>query len=146
MYLGQNFNDLPTLPPRAGFGGVGGSGTTSARVDRRGAASTIPVDQEADGDSEVNPDDFIVQAIPSARQGATSGKRSLEADVTANASGTVPKRPRRTCTLRSATTRDAIEEQPEEEEEDTSFFVRQMSPPDLLSTRVPTQGDEGTRG
>jgi len=94
QHLGQNFNDLPALPPCAGFGGVGGSGAASARVDGGSTASSIHVNQEADNNSERNPDNFIVQANPSARQGATNGKWLLEADVTASASGVVPKRPR----------------------------------------------------
>ena len=87
--------------PHAGFGGVGGSGATSAGAGGGNGASTIPVDQEVDNDSKVDADDFIIQANPSARQGAARGKPSLEADVAASASGTVPKRPHQTCTLRS---------------------------------------------
>ena len=101
QHLGQNFGDLPTLPQRAGFEGASGSGTLSVGVGRGSAASAIPVDNEAKSDSKVNPNDFIVQPIQGAGQGAVSWKWSLEADVTANASGIVPKRPRRTSTLRS---------------------------------------------
>jgi hypothetical protein len=66
-HLGQNFNDLPALPPRVSFGGIGGSRATSAGADGGSAASAVPVDQEADSDSEGNPDNFIVQANPSGR-------------------------------------------------------------------------------
>ena len=100
QHLGCNFNDLPALPPRVGFGGVGGSGAASVGVDGGSAASAIPVDQEAESEFEGSPDDFIVQANPSARQGAIGGKRSLEADV-ATGSGAVPKRPHLACTLRT---------------------------------------------
>ncbi|CAD6251440.1 unnamed protein product [Miscanthus lutarioriparius] len=82
------------------------------------------MDQEAKGESEESQDVVIVQANPSARQGAAGGKQSLEADVTIG-SGAVPKRPRRACTLRPATAHEAVEEQPDEVEEDTSFSVRQ---------------------
>jgi hypothetical protein len=100
QHLGCNFNDLPASPLHAGFGGVGGSGPTSAKADGGSAASAIPMDQEAVSKYEGNPDVFIVQANPSARQGAAGGKRSLEANV-ATRSGAVPKRPRLACTLRS---------------------------------------------
>ena len=52
------------------------------------------------GESEDNPNVIIVQAILSARQGAAGEKRSLEADVATSMSGSVPKRPRRSCMLR----------------------------------------------
>ena len=99
QHLGCNFNDLPALPPRVGFGGVGGSEVVSARADGGNVASAIPVDQEAESEFEGSPDDFIVQANPSARQGAAGGKQSLEANV-AVGSRAVLKRPRRACTLR----------------------------------------------
>ena len=99
--MGRNFDDLPTLPPRAGFEGTSGSGTFSVGVGGESTASAIQVDNEAESDSDVNPDDFIVQPVQSARQGVVSRKQSLEANVAASASGTVPKRPHQTCTLRS---------------------------------------------
>ena len=63
QHLGQNFDDLPTLPPCAGFEGAGGSRTALAGVGGGSAASAIPVDDEAESDSEVNPNDFIVQPV-----------------------------------------------------------------------------------
>ena len=86
-------------PPRADFRGAGRSGAVSARANGGSAASAIPVEQEGDSDSG-NPDDFIVQGNPSAGKTAASGKRSLEADVVASVSASVPKRPHRSCTLR----------------------------------------------
>ena len=56
-HLGHNFDDLPTLPPCAGFEGADGSRTASTGVGRGIAASAIPMDNEG------NPDDFIVQPI-----------------------------------------------------------------------------------
>ena len=97
--MGRNFNDLPALPLHPGFGGVGGSGAASGGAGGGSAASAIPVEQKGDNDSR-NPDDFMVQVDPSAGEAAASGKRSLENDVAASASGPVPKRPRRSCTLR----------------------------------------------
>jgi hypothetical protein len=67
QHLGRNFNDLPASLPRASFGGVGGSGATSAEADGGSVASAIPMDQEAESESEGNPDVFIVQANPSAQ-------------------------------------------------------------------------------
>lgn len=101
QHLGRSFNDLPTLPPHASLGGGGGSGVASTGTEGGSAAAAIPMDQGAGSDSKGNADNFIVQANLSARQGAASRKQSLEADVTASVSGIVPKRPRRTCTLRS---------------------------------------------
>ena len=72
----------------------------SDKADGGSAASAIPMEQEGDSDSG-NLDDFIVQVNPSARKAAASGKRSLEVDVAASASGSVPKRPHQSCTLRS---------------------------------------------
>jgi hypothetical protein len=99
QHLGRNFNDLPTLPSRVSFGGVGGSGVVSSGADGGSTASGVPVDLEAESESEGNPNDFVVQANPRARQGAAGKKPSLEANVTAR-SGSVPKRPYRACTLR----------------------------------------------
>ena len=70
-------------------GGAGGGSTASA----------IPMDPKGDSDSG-NPNDFMVHVDPSAGEAATSENRSLEADVAASASGPVPKRPCRSCTLR----------------------------------------------
>ena len=71
----------------------------SDEAGRGRAASAIPVEQEGDSDSG-NSDDFMVQFNLSAGEVAASGKQSLEADVAASVSGPVPKRPRRSCTLR----------------------------------------------
>ena len=60
QHLGQNCDDLPTLPPHASFEGADGSGTASAGVGGGSTALAIPVDNEAKSDSKVNPDDFIV--------------------------------------------------------------------------------------
>ena len=68
--LGWNFNDLPARPPCPDFRGVGGSGAASGGAAGGSAASASPVDWEAASESEDNPDVVIVQAIPSARQGA----------------------------------------------------------------------------
>ena len=97
--LGWNFNDLLARPPRPDSRGVGESIAAFDGAVEGSAASAIPVDQEAESEFEGSPDDFIVQANPSARQGAIGGKRSLEADV-ATGSGAVPKGPYRACTLR----------------------------------------------
>jgi len=55
------------MPPRASFGGVGGSGAASTGADGGSVASTVLVDQEAESESEGNPNDFIAQANPSAK-------------------------------------------------------------------------------
>jgi hypothetical protein len=97
QHLGCNFNDLPAMPPRPNTRGIGRSGTVSGRADSGSTISAILVEQEGDSDSKGNPDDFVVQANPSARQAAATGKRSLEADAAAG--GSIPKRPHRSCTL-----------------------------------------------
>ena len=71
----------------------------SGEADGGSTAFAVPVDQEAKGEFEGSPDVLIVQANPSARQGAAGGKWSLEADVAAGREA-VPKRPHRACTLR----------------------------------------------
>jgi hypothetical protein len=100
QHLGRNFNDLPAMPPHSDTRGIGGSGAASDRADGGSATSAIPVEQEGDSDSEGNPDDFVVQANSSARQAVATGKRSLEAN--ANTGASIPKRLRRSCTLKSS--------------------------------------------
>ena len=58
--LGWNFNDLPAHPLRPDSIGVGRSGAASDRADGGSVASSIPVDQEAEGESEGNLDVLIV--------------------------------------------------------------------------------------
>jgi hypothetical protein len=88
------------MPPLFDTRGIGGSGAASGRADGGSATSAIPVEEEGDSDSEGNPDAFLVQANPSVRQTTATGKRSLEAD--AATSGSILKRPHRSCTLKSA--------------------------------------------
>ena len=98
--LGQNFNDLLACPSRPDSRGVGRSGAAPDKADGGSAASVVPMDQEAKGESKGSPDVLIVQANPSARQGAAGRKWLLEDDVAAG-SEAVHKRPRQACTLRS---------------------------------------------
>jgi hypothetical protein len=97
QHLGRNFNDLPAMPPHPNAKGIGRSGMVSGGAEGGSAASAFPMEHEGYSDSKVNPDNFIVQANLSARQAAAIEKRSLEA----SARESVPKRPHRSCTLRS---------------------------------------------
>jgi hypothetical protein len=103
QHLGHNFNDLPAMPVRPDTRGIGGSGAASDGADGGSATLAIPVEQEGDSDLEGNLNDFMVQANPSSRQAAGIDKRSLEADAAAG--GLIPKRPRRSCTLKSCKNR-----------------------------------------
>jgi hypothetical protein len=103
QHLWHNFNDLPAMPPHPDTRGIGRSGVAFNKADGGSATLAIPIEQEGDSDLEENPDDFVVQANLSARQAATTDKQSLEADATAG--GLIPKRPRRSCTLKSGKSR-----------------------------------------
>lgn len=57
-----------------------------------GAVPANPEEDEGDNDSG-NLDDYIIQANLSAGEASARGKRSLEADIAASGSRTVPKKP-----------------------------------------------------